>query len=659
MKKSIKIKFIVILTLLACVPLIILGTLSLRSTGRVVSKGFESSNLQIVKGIEYGVEKHLESFTSAIDIYQKNDVVRSVKADPSADLWVKREFDSYLEGRPEILSLYMGTEKGAMIDPTWSDVPDSYDPRERPWYLQAVEADDLILTEPYFDADTKDVVFTISSPVYDLGGDMIGVVGMDIDLIEFSRTLNEVKVGENGTPVLLDQNNNVISHKDSEQIGTQMTIEEIVSAIDKSDEGIVDYEYNGHEKFAVFKKIESTGWTLMITMEHDEVNALMNPIKWTNYIITILCLIIAIITAIIVSRRLVRPIVSLENTMTIVQNGDLSVRAKVLGEDEIGSISTSFNIMLDHFASMLKKSKEVAEHVSQSAQDLAAGSEEVSASSEEVARTIDEIAQGASEQASEAEHSTNLVVSLAEKLQVLNKDSEIMSGAASTVSEANQKGIVAVDSLKLQTIENNEGTLLIEKAVLELEKKSLEIGSILETITAIASQTNLLALNASIEAARAGEYGRGFAVVADEIRKLAEGSNQAADDIKIIVSDIQNESHHTVSIMSDLVKKNADQQIAVSSVNSIFTEIHESTEKITDIIDEVVDFIEGVNKDKDEMVYAIEKISAVSEEAAAASEEVTASVEEQTVAMDDVAKSAELLNNLADDLQREINQFKI
>jgi len=283
----------------------------------------------------------------------------------------------------------------------------------------------------------------------------------------------------------------------------------------------------------------------------------------------------------------------------------------------------------------------------------------VSASSEEVARTIEEIAVGASEQSSETEHGVTLIMGLSQKLEVLNRDSELMAQSAKEVNASNENGALAMNELKLKTQENNESTIRIEEAIIELEKKSFEIGSILDTISSIADQTNLLALNASIEAARAGEHGRGFAVVAEEIRKLAEGSNEAAGTIKLIVERIQSESRHTVSVMAEVKDRSKEQESAVYSVNQVFNEINSSTETISEVISEVVNFIDGVNKDKDEIVLSIEKISAVSEEAAAASEEVTASVQQQAVAMDDVAGSAEQLNSMAEELQREINQFKI
>ncbi len=659
MKKSLKIKLIVILLAISSIPLLVLTVLNNRTTASVVKSGFENSNLEIVKTVEYGIENHLDALETAVSIYAESDKVKLVQVDTSASIWIKREFKKYLQDHPEVMSIYIGTEKGDMIDPTWDDIPDNYDPRTRDWYIGAKENDAMYYTEPYVDIESDMVTFSISEPIYDLGGSFIGVISMDIDLAEFSSSFNNINVGENGFPILLGGNNVIIGHRDTTELGNEFPVKEVVDEIEKKSEGIVGYNYDGNDRFTVFKKIEGLDWTVIVVMDQSEVNILLGPIKTLSYSILVIAVFISIVVALILAAKLIKPIKALETSIQIVQEGDLSQRADVLTEDEIGSIAKSFNIMLDHFSGMLKASNSVSQQVSLSAEDLAASAEEVSASSEEIARTVNEIALGAGEQANEAEQSAVLMVSLAEKLQVLNKDSEIMAGAADEVKDANEEGLIVMNTLKSQSSENAESISKIDAAIKLLENKSSEIGVILETITSIADQTNLLALNASIEAARAGEHGRGFAVVADEIRKLAEGSSLAAENIRVIVNDLQTESHNTTEAMNDVLRVTKDQESAVLSVDQVFEKIHVSTDKITSIIDELVKFVLAVNQDKDEMVSAIEKISAVSEETAAASEEVTASVEEQSVAMSEVANSADILNQMADDLQTEINKFKI
>jgi len=657
--KSLKVKLIVIFVLVIAISLLTLGIMSYKNTVKVVYEGYTQSNVDLVREIEESVDNYMSKYHVAIQIYSDNDTVKSIDVDPGADLWMKREFRKFLANNPEVISLYLGTEKGEMIDPTWSDIPDDYDPRTKDWYKITKEKMSVAWTQPYLDAMTNNMVISVAAPVYDHKDEFIGIVSMDVDIKSLSDQMGQIKIGNNGYPVLIDQDLKMITHNDQSMVGIKLPVKEIEDAITTQDEGIVEYEWKGDDKFATFKNFDELGWTILVALDHDEVNVLTRPILYVTIALVIICLIIGVVVAIILSKGIVKPIMQLEETMEVVKNGDLTVRSDVKTQDEIGKMALNFNIMIDHFSEMLAQSKSVAHSVSVAAEDLASSSEEVSASSEEVARTIEEIAVGASEQSSETEHGVTLIMGLSQKLEVLNRDSELMAKSAKEVNVSNENGALAMNELKLKTQENNESTIRIEEAIIELEKKSFEIGSILDTISSIADQTNLLALNASIEAARAGEHGRGFAVVAEEIRKLAEGSNEAAGTIKLIVERIQSESRYTVSVMAEVKDRSKEQESAVYSVNQVFNEINRSTETISEVISEVVNFIDGVNKDKDEIVLSIEKISAVSEEAAAASEEVTASVQQQSVAMDDVAGSAEQLNSMAEELQREINQFKI
>lgn len=641
------------------IPLAVLGVLSYRATARLVYSGYTSSNLELVKEVEASVEYFMESYNTAAQLFADMETTKTVYENMTSKKFMMSGFERYMEHHSDVIAVYLGTEKKDMIDPTWPDVPDDYDPTSRPWYTAAKEAGEIIWTDPYVDAETGEVVVTIASPVYGKSQRLVGVIGIDISLNTLAEELNKIEIGESGYPVLIGSDMTTLTHKNKDLIGKGVPVPELVEAMKTKDYDIVEYDWNGASKFATFKRIDRNNWTVLVTMDHSEVDVLTRPIMYTTIILALACLVVGVLFAVFMAKRFIKPLLQLEGTMEEVKNGDLTVRSDVKSNDEIGRMAESFNIMIDHFADMLSKSKDVAHQVAVSAEDLASNSEEVSASSDEVARTIDEIAQGASDQAMETERGAELIGSLAEKIQVLTENSETMSDAAGTVSSANVEGLKVMSELKTKTQENNESTTRIENAIKELENKSAQISTILETITSIADQTNLLALNASIEAARAGEHGRGFAVVADEIRKLAEGSSEAAENIRGIVGQIQNESQNTVSIMAEVKTRSGEQTEAVEDVGRVFEQISESTDLITNLIADVSNFIGEMNTDKENIVSSIEQISAVSEESAAASEEVTASVQQQTSAIEEVARSAESLNMMADELQKEISKFKI
>jgi methyl-accepting chemotaxis protein len=213
--------------------------------------------------------------------------------------------------------------------------------------------------------------------------------------------------------------------------------------------------------------------------------------------------------------------------------------------------------------------------------------------------------------------------------------------------------------LQQKTDDNNHAIARIETAVTNLENQTNNISEFVDTIRSIAEQTNLLALNASIEAARAGEHGRGFAVVADEIRKLAEDSSTAAEEVRNIVTLILDENKNTNDIMVDVRARSSEQNGAVQRMGVSFDKITASIDSITSRMNAFDSILERVTDDKEAIISAIESISSVSEETAAASEEVSASVQQQSSAVDEVARAAENLNMMADQLNSEIAKFTV
>ena len=187
--------------------------------------------------------------------------------------------------------------------------------------------------------------------------------------------------------------------------------------------------------------------------------------------------------------------------------------------------------------------------------------------------------------------------------------------------------------------------------------QSIESAS--EMIKAIADQTNLLALNAAIEAARAGEAGKGFAVVAEEIRKLAEQSNRFAGEISSIILQLAEKTEVAVSRMSVSQSLNKVQLESLHQTNLKFEGIASAIENVKKVI-EALNITSGQMIDKKvQIISVIEHLASISEENAASSEQASASVQEQTSAMNQIADASESLSKLAEEMQHNINRFKL
>ncbi|MBQ9478230.1 MAG: methyl-accepting chemotaxis protein, partial [Selenomonadaceae bacterium] len=197
------------------------------------------------------------------------------------------------------------------------------------------------------------------------------------------------------------------------------------------------------------------------------------------------------------------------------------------------------------------------------------------------------------------------------------------------------------------------------RIVKELGENSKEIGSIVETISAIADQTNLLALNAAIEAARAGEHGKGFAVVADEVRKLAEGSQQAVSKIGSIVGTIQTTTDKAVETMQaghELVQKGRSN---VEATGNSFNEIVNMIKVAEENSMQVMDTVSGLRKPIEDIVARSGRIASMSKEVGKSMEAISIATAEQAGKIVEISEDSGMMTDLSQKMMDTVHEFQI
>jgi len=659
MKIGIRGKLIGLFTIVLVLALGSIGVGSYLQSSSILFDELNANADSLLEMISTQVHDYFDMHLSSVRITGANDNVKNVYSKFNAENDMMDSFKDYISEYEDVMYVYLGTERKDFFIWPETEVPEGYDPTARPWYQEAVEADTAIWTDPYVDAFTGDMIISAAMPVYDNRNKFVGVLAIDLSLANLSEQISSIKIGETGYPFVFDNNHLLMIHPNPDKIGQASAVPELQEFIKNGETGTLAYVYNDAKKYAAVNYVEDLGWPIAASLPVSEMNAKSFVVLKAIGIIGLLTLLIAGLVNMFFAKSIVQPIITIGNEMEKVKDGDFTVIAEISTKDEVGVLAQNFNEMVSQVRELVASAKEVAQKVSVSATDLAATSEETSALSTEVSKTVDEIAQGASAQAGEAEKGAQLMFGLDQKFNDLTDGTSQMGHSAEEAITSSADGLKSVVELMDKTKESNESSAKVGEAIMALTEKSNNIGVFVETISSIAEQTNLLALNASIEAARAGEHGRGFAVVADEIRKLAEGSNEAAEEIRKIVGEIMNENKKAQSIMEDVGEITERQSAAVQGVNSSFESISGLIDAITDKIRETSHFVSDMSGDKDQIVSAIENISAVSEETAASTEEVSASVEQQANAVDEVARAAEELNHLADSLNSEISRFKV
>ena len=248
---------------------------------------------------------------------------------------------------------------------------------------------------------------------------------------------------------------------------------------------------------------------------------------------------------------------------------------------------------------------------------------------------------------------------MSDKMDALSETVMMMQQIATDSSTNAGDGKTKVD-IAIEMMKNIEVQVMSSSKVIgELGKRSDEIGQIVETISGIAGQTNLLALNAAIEAARAGEHGRGFAVVAEEVRKLAEQSSEAAGNISALIDTIQKDTASAVESIEQGNKCVEEGTNSVAETGKSFVGIEEQAAKLTENVEKSLMDIGAVFMSNQEIFTSIQKVREIANRSSDNANSVSAATQEQTASMHEIDDASKTLSDLANELQGEVDRFKL
>ncbi len=532
---------------------------------------------------------------------------------------------------------YLGTPDKQMIADHDMKLPAGYDPTIRPWYKDNVDAAATVMTAPYLDLSTKKLVISFVAPAHKDGA-FIGVLGTDVLLDDIVASVLGIKLVGEGYAMLLGKDGQVLVHRDGARVtkpAADLAAElkpELLAELAKSGE-MRELKLDGADKYFFVHAIDGADLYLALAVDKRVALAPLNSLLWQALItLAVILLVVVPLTGLLVNRML-GSIRHIHDTMVEIANGggDLTRKIKIDGNDEVAETAAAFNRFLDQLRSMFVR-------IDQESVQLTAGVKDIHGVVELLSGDSQRLAELTAENAAAIEQITVSISHIADN----SNDADTLIKGTDALS---QESVAAVRSVADEAGRSAQDVEALSTMLDGLNHRAQEISGIIQVIKEIADQTNLLALNAAIEAARAGEQGRGFAVVADEVRKLAERTSQATEQITGMIQGVGEETRKAVDNMQntlDTVRGGAEHSTAAADK---ITAIRQSMNDVVAKIEEIA-------------LSTKEQLSATTSMAQAA-EKITNQTQHSDSALQRAAEEVRKLNELAVSLRGLFSNFRL
>lgn len=564
------------------------------------------------------------------------------------------------------------------------------------WFQQVTKEQNAFISKSYYSVNTGMPCASIFFPMYQDSA-LIGIFAVDLKLKYLQSLIEEFSDMENGEySFVIDGEGVVVAHPDSTQIEELYNYKQLTKTVSKKDAkgqpmldengGIVTQEESitisedyqkiisdvmagnsgnhkikneGESYFVSYASIplkgKSDSWSIVTLHKESLAMAVVYRVLAIASVVALVIIGLAVCVIALLARRLTKPIIAITDLIKNASDGDFTIQATEDSQNEIGTLSKSFNKMTKKISSILTNITALTGEVVQSSGHLRHIEEEADA----ISRAVREISDGTEEQNSKV----NQVVVRTERLeqnfeQLQEKSSLLLTNAQDTILSG-EEGMQSVAELKKQNETASERMAASFEKIQLLEKQSQKISGILGTINEISSQTELLALNASIEAARAGEHGKGFAIVAESIGKLAADSTEATSEIEKIIVELCRDISDTVENIEE-VRAGVDEQTQMAKkVQETFSDFHMLAERTKESVRNMEKLVEEMHESNHLVVHAIERIRDISENTAKLTDKSANSLEGQLDAIRNITGRIDNLSLVSTEIEQEMTKFKL
>lgn len=585
---------------------------------------------------EIKMESARYGFTNASLISEQGDVIYQIK--PQADLGT---------------NLLSGQYASSVLGQTVQKVAK----------LQSTEMSDL---GRYKASGNQPGVF-ISVPIYERGV-VIGQLAVEVSLEYISRQLNRREgLGETGKIYMVGADKLMRSELGSEQntllnqqVDTEIVKEALFSPQSTGTKQSIDYL--GKEVLVSYDKVTvgKHNWVILAEIDMTEIMKGPNQIMQTMILFNGIVLLLIVIISTYTANWLNQSFQGMLDVAARIGKGDFASMfpPKLLKrKDELGQLARSLYEMRQQLHAILQQVRQASTSVTDSVRNIHGNTGEIAATSQQIVQVVDSVAVSADNQLDKMGETLHLAEELTRDVAGVTENVQRVSVSSQEMKQHAEQGREAVTAVIVSMEEINRSVDAAKEVIHALEQRSQDISRIIAVITEIARQTNLLALNAAIEAARAGENGKGFAVVAGEVRKLAEGTNEAAQQIVKMISAIQKDTKAAVERMEEGAGTTARGMSTARRSGEMFQSIEQNIWRVSQEMESVSKAFGRMAPQAQQVVAVAHEVSAASSEAATGVQTISAAVEEQSSSMELIVHSADHLATLAEELRSSLSSF--
>ena len=650
---SLKSRLILLFILFSCIPMLITSTVNNVTQLNTLKETSVQSNLLLSQQIGAGIKRNIDDNQGINATFAGMPAIKAMQVSSMASI-----LKNFQDNNPQFELIAVLDKDGNQIARSSGKLGSRAD-RD---YFKAAIAGQQFTSKAYISATTNQLCVTVSCPIRNDNGEIVGVVASDITLKSIWDIADNITIGKTGYMDIVDSSGVVIAHPDKDRVMKKEDFSNLpyVADVISGKTGTVEAESSQQQDSLIsYTPIENYNWGIITYLPIYDIYSYFFSVAVMNIILMIIFLVVSIAAAIRIAADISSPIAEVLTALQHMTEGDLRQKLTPHGLQEIHSLGEHFNKMLESLKKLILKSSETGESVSAASEELSASIDSVVAISTDTQKTMSESAAKTKEKLSVSLDSMNTITDMVNSINATVNAANVASQAAVSsqhiADDGSKKSDIAIK--QIMSIQSDVNTTA--ETVAKLGEKSQQVGQILDTISGIAEQTNLLSLNAAIEAARAGEHGRGFSVVAEEISKLASQTEDATKEIATIIVEVRHETEQAVANMQQSRQGVEEGVVSVRQTVESFKSIYAAIENLNAKITEIQHFADEQRAGSAQVQQAVNDISDYLKENAVGMDKLNKDSNTQLDSLQEIRTAAASLAEMATALQTELNRFTI